>query len=111
MAASPFRFLAALHRRRRMRNAKPFGKSLPADTLRLSLCDRSPEMVDAWIDTFRALDAVEILQGNLLDLDCDAPVSPANSFGDMSGGLDQLIDDFYRGAAQRAVTAAIREQF
>ena len=38
-------------------------------------------------------------------------VSPANSFGDMSGGVDKRIDDFYRGAAQERITQAIREQF
>src|SRR5687768_14323530 len=92
-------------RRRRMRVVKPFGERREAGLLRLSLCDLNAAVTDAWIDTFRDLDGVEILEGSLLDLDCDALVSPANSFGDMSGG----IDEFYRGEAQRAVTAAIRE--
>ena len=54
---------------------------------------------------------VEVVHGNLLDLGCDAVVSPANSFGDMSGGIDKAIDDFHDGEAQRRVMAAIAEQF
>lgn len=94
-----------------MKIAKPFGKGIEEGTLRLSLCDRNADIVDVWIETFRHVEAVEIVQGNLLDLDCHALVSPANSFGDMSGGIDKHIDDFYQGAAQRAITVSIREQF
>lgn len=97
-------------RRRKMKVLKPFGRDLPAIP-RLSLCDLNPEVADAWIDTFRDVDAVEILQGSVLKLDADALVSPANSFGDMSGGVDRAIDDFYEGRAQRAAIAAIRERF
>lgn len=94
-----------------MKVAKRFGKHAEPGALRLSLCDTNPEVVDAWIDHLRDLDGVEILQGSLLDVDCDALVSPANSFGDMSGGLDKQIDDFYRGTAQPAVIAAIRDEY
>src|SRR5262249_3418507 len=51
------------------------------------------------------------LTGDLFDLDCDALVSPANSFGDMSGGIDQQIDRFYAGAAQPATKERIAERF
>ncbi len=94
-----------------MRIVKPFGNDLEAGTVRLSLCDRNADIADAWADAFCDVGAVEIVQGNLLDLDCHALVSPANSFGDMSGGIDKHIDDFYAGAAQRAVMTAIHERF
>jgi O-acetyl-ADP-ribose deacetylase (regulator of RNase III) len=55
--------------------------------------------------------AVEVLEGNLLDLDCDAVVSPANSFGYMDGGIDQHIDRFYDGEAQRAVLVLFAERY
>lgn len=90
---------------------KPFGRALPVQIPRITLCDTSPEIVDAWIDTFRDLDAVEIRQGDLLEVRCDSIVAPANSFGDMSGGLDKHIDDHFKGAAQRAVVEAIRSEF
>jgi O-acetyl-ADP-ribose deacetylase (regulator of RNase III) len=94
-----------------MQVRKPFGKDIPANTLQLSLCDLSEEMTDAWIDAFRDLDAVEILQGSLLDAGGDAIVSPANSFGDMSGGVDKAIDDFYQGNAQTKIQEAIRREW
>ena len=68
-------------------------------------------MAHALALAFAGLDHVEVVEGNLLDLSCDAIVSPANSFGDMGGGIDKAIDDFHGGAAQKAVIAAIAEQF
>ena len=90
---------------------QPFGRGLAPSTLRLTLSDTSPEVADSWIDTFRDLAAVEILHGDLLQVRCDALVSPANSFGDMSGGVDKRIDDHFLGEAQRAVVEAIRAEF
>src|SRR5262249_33640041 len=95
-------------RRWQMRTCKPFGKT-PTAAMRLSLCDSHADMADRLAAAFHDVDAVEVVEGNLLDLSFDALVSPANSFGDMSGGIDKAIDDFHRGAAQRAVRAAIEE--
>lgn len=96
-------------RRRHMKLLKPMGRR--GEALSLSLCDREPETALALADAFRDVDAVEVLEGDLLALDADAVVSPANSFGDMGGGIDKAIDDFHGGAAQRAVMAAIAERF
>jgi O-acetyl-ADP-ribose deacetylase (regulator of RNase III) len=93
-----------------MKTHKPFGQS-PPDTLRLSLGDTNPHVAEALAAAFDGVDAVAVVEGNLLDLDCDAIVSPANSFGDMSGGIDKAIDDFHKGEAQRRIRAAIAEQF
>ena len=103
--------LPALLRRHRMNRIKPFGKSPPPCDLRVSLCDTSPEVADRWLESFFDVDGVEILRGSLLDCGRDAIVSPANSFGEMSGGLDKAIDDHYGGAAQTAATTAIRDRF
>jgi O-acetyl-ADP-ribose deacetylase (regulator of RNase III) len=94
-----------------MHTLKPFGKSAPTAGLRLSLCDRDAGVATTLAGAFADADAVEVVEGNLLDLECDGVVSPANSFGDMGGGIDKAIDDFHRGAAQRAVMAAIAEHF
>ena len=102
--------IATLIRRWRMKTMKPFGKTSP-DGLRISVGDLNPDIVNALATAFAGVDQVEVVEGNLLDLSCDAIVSPANSFGDMGGGIDKAIDDFHGGAAQRAVTAAIAEQF
>jgi O-acetyl-ADP-ribose deacetylase (regulator of RNase III) len=79
--------------------------------VRVSLCDRSPDVARALAGHFQDVVGVEVLEGDLLDLDCDAVVSPANSFGYMDGGIDQHIDRFYEGKAQDAVLALIAERF
>ncbi len=79
--------------------------------VRVSLCDRNPEVAHALAGRFDGAGRVEVLEGDLLELDCDALVSPANSFGFMDGGIDQAIDRFYGGAAQRAVLDRIAERF
>jgi O-acetyl-ADP-ribose deacetylase (regulator of RNase III) len=105
-----FHWLTGKARRWRMKTLKPFGQPA-ANDLRLSLGDMNPGVAGALEGTFTDIAAVEVVEGNLLDLPCDAIVSPANSFGDMSGGIDKAIDDFHHGEAQRRVRAAIAEQF
>src|SRR5262245_11501468 len=97
-------------RRRRMVTLNAFGQ-VGADELRVSLGDLSAGVADRLAYHFHGVAGVEVVQGNLLDLDCQAVVSPANSFGDMGGGIDKAIDDHHGGEAQRRVRAAIREQF
>ena len=97
-------------RRRRMIRLKAFGQ-LGENTLQVSVGDLSASMADRLAYHFHGVNAVEVLHGNLLDLDCQAIVSPANSFGDMGGGIDKAIDDFHSGEAQRQVMAGIRENF
>jgi len=93
-----------------MHTLKPFGPPAPV-ALRVSLGDTNIAVAQALAAAFDECPAVEVVQGNLLDLSCDAIVSPANSFGDMGGGIDKAIDDFHHGEAQRRVMAAIREEF
>lgn len=102
--------VAGYLRRWRMNIIKPF-RGVAGPGLRVSVGDLNPDIANALARAFADVDQVEVVEGNLLDLACDAIVSPANSFGNMGGGIDKAIDDFHRGEAQRAVTAAIREQF
>lgn len=103
--------LRSLFRRMRMKVIKPLGRNLPDGLMRVSLCDRNPEVARALASHFEDVVGVEVLEGDLLDLDCHAVVSPANSFGYMDGGIDKHIDRFYDGEAQRAVLALIADQF
>jgi O-acetyl-ADP-ribose deacetylase (regulator of RNase III) len=105
-----FEALARKFRRRRMETLKPFG-AFNAGDLRVSIGDLNDSVAARLAFHFNGINSVEVVQGNLLDLDCDAIVSPANSFGDMGGGIDKAIDDFHGGEAQRRVMASIREQF
>lgn len=105
------RSLARTMRRMRMKTVKPFGRGHADGLLRVSLCDRNPEVARALVDDFHDVQGVEVLEGDLLGLDCDALVSPANSFGYMDGGVEKHIDDYYGGEAQRAVLARIAERY
>ena len=103
--------LRFLFRRMRMKIIKPLGRSLPDGLVRLSLRDHNPDVARALASIFKDTVGVEVLEGDLLDLDCNAVVSPANSFGYMDGGIDKHIDRFYEGEAQKAVLALIAERF
>jgi len=56
--------------------------------LSLHLRDLNADIVAAWREAFADLGNVEVSQGDILELEADAIVSPANSFGDMDGGID-----------------------
>lgn len=45
------------------------------------LRDRNPELADAWARYFKGVEEVEVSCGDIFDLQADAVVSPANSFG------------------------------
>ena len=79
--------------------------------VQIILCDIGADMVDAWQDAFFGIEGVEIAQGDIMAARADAVVSPANSFGDMGGGVDKRIDDACNGHAQEAIAAAIAYQF
>lgn len=48
------------------------------------------ELADAWERFCGDLDFVRIHRGSILEVACDAVVSPANSFGFMDGGIDRI---------------------
>ena len=58
--------------------------------MRIILTAIDEPLAQAWQAFCGDLDAVSIHHGSILDLDCDAIVSPANSFGFMDGGIDDL---------------------
>lgn len=93
-----------------MKIIKPFGKA-EAGVLQVRLCDREAATADPWAWTFRDVENAEVSVGSVFDADADALVSPANSFGDMGGGVDRHIDLFYERRAQPAVMETIRREF
>ena len=57
----------------------------------LTLCDRSPELVQAWRRYFPDDSGVKVVNQNILTLNVDALAVPANSFGFTDGGVDMAI--------------------
>lgn len=57
-------------------------------------------LAKAWQEFCGDLNFVEIHQGSILEVKCDAVVSPANSFGFMDGGIDALYLSYFTSEIQ-----------
>jgi O-acetyl-ADP-ribose deacetylase (regulator of RNase III) len=75
--------------------------------MKLILTAVEKSLADAWEKFCGDLDFVTLHQGSILDVDCDAVVSPANSFGFMDGGIDALYLNHFGGEIQRRVRQQI----
>ncbi|MDQ2829023.1 MAG: macro domain-containing protein [Chloroflexota bacterium] len=64
----------------------------------------------AWEQFCGDIDGVTIFRGSILDVACDAVVSPANSFGFMDGGIDALYLDYFGLDIQMRVRRLIYER-
>ncbi len=80
---------------------------LPAKIL---LVDRTPSLVRAWSEVFANHENVTAIEGDFFAHEADAMVSPANSFGNMDGGLDAAIRDALGGTIEGAVRRVILER-
>ena len=67
-------------------------------------------LANAWNAACGDLDFVTVHHGSILDLKCDAVVSPANSFGFMDGGIDALYSQHFGWKVQQRLQALIREK-
>ena len=95
----------------RMQTLQTFAKNLDSKALKITLCDQNMEMAKHWQAVFEGVPNIEILRGSIFDVYADAIVSPANSFGDMGGGIDHHIDNFYEGKAQKEAQRMIQGEF
>lgn len=67
--------------------------------MKIFLRDRKQALVDAWKEMFKKFPNFDIACGDIFaegpQLDCEAIVSPANSFGYMDGGIDFLYSSYF----------------
>ncbi len=77
---------------------------------RIHLVDNDAALVRAWSDAFRDQPAFVVERRDYFDVQADAMVSPANSFGVMDGGLDLAIQMTLGPSIQRRVRARIEER-
>ncbi|MCG2612912.1 macro domain-containing protein [Terrimonas sp. NA20] len=59
--------------------------------MKIILSAIEPKLISAWEEFFSEEDNVSITESDITTLECDAIVSPANSFGFMDGGLDYAL--------------------
>lgn len=95
----------------RLNTLKSFDKNLPASQIKISICEHNSDIAQIFSKVFEKVPYVEILQGDILNLKAQAIVSPANSFGDMSGGFDKILDNFFEGSLQPKVFKHIQSHY
>ena len=72
------------------------------------LADLQPKVVQAWQNSLGDYPNVEIHNGSIFEVPCDAIVSPANSFGFMDGGIDMAISRFFGWHVQERLQEIIK---
>ena len=75
--------------------------------LKIFLTAIQEPLANAWREASEDLDFIEVHEGSIFDLDVDAVVSPANSFGFMDGGIDRLYTANYGPEVQAKLQALI----
>ncbi|WP_350277625.1 macro domain-containing protein [Kribbella sp. HUAS MG21] len=83
--------------------------------VQLVLVDLDVDLVSAWRDVFAAeIDggAVDVRHGSLLDVlpEVDAVLTAGNSYGQMDGGVDRALAEYWPDV-QRSVWAAVADEF
>jgi O-acetyl-ADP-ribose deacetylase (regulator of RNase III) len=61
--------------------------------MEVKLVYNDKELGKAWEKHFLNHSNVELIEGDITQIPCDATVSPANSFGFMDGGLDYALSE------------------
>lgn len=76
--------------------------------MRILLSYRDDALGDAWRELFAGIDGVDVVPDDITTLDCDAIVSPANSFGFMDGGLDLALSECFNWHLEAELQRQIR---
>lgn len=78
--------------------------------MKLLLRDTDAAVVAALASAFADCPDVEVTRGDILALDADAIVSPANSFGSMGGGIDRIYVRHFGSRVRNALQERIRAE-
>lgn len=78
--------------------------------MKLRLVYRSEALGNTWTTEFGQYRDVEIIEGDVCEVECDAVVSPANSFGFMDGGLDLALSERFGWDLEKRLQAEIRSR-
>ena len=76
--------------------------------MQIILCSIDEPLAKAWETYCGDLNGVEVHRGNILDLNVDAVVSPANSFGFMDGGIDMVYSQHFGWNVQQQLQNQIK---
>ena len=76
--------------------------------MKVILTATEERLFNAWQSFCGDFDCVSIYKGSILDVDCDAVVSPANSFGFMDGGIDLIYSQYFGWQVQERLQEIIK---
>jgi O-acetyl-ADP-ribose deacetylase (regulator of RNase III) len=76
--------------------------------LTIKLIYQDEALGNAWKEDFKGEENVKIIQQDITTTECDAIVSPANSFGYMDGGLDYALSERFGWHLQEVLQEKIR---
>ncbi len=74
------------------------------------LRDLNPEVVKAFNQFFSRGGRVEISEGDVMELDATAIITPANSFGIMEGGLGDCLNKISQGKLENRIRKMIQDK-
>jgi O-acetyl-ADP-ribose deacetylase (regulator of RNase III) len=78
--------------------------------MNIVLADVDGGLINAWNDVASNNTYVTTHQGSIFGVECDALVSPANSFGFMDGSLDFSISEYFGWHVQDRLQDAIKSK-
>ncbi len=77
--------------------------------MKIFLADLSPKLTEAWSNFFGGEENITILEADITTIECDAVVSPANSFGFMDGGLDYALSERFGWDLEKKLQQQIKD--
>jgi len=78
--------------------------------MNIVLADIEGNLINAWNDIASNNSNITTYQGSIFEVECDALVSPANSFGFMDGSLDFEISEFFGWHVQNKIARSNKVQ-
>lgn len=79
--------------------------------MKIYLCAREDDLFKSWKIYCENLDFVVLTKQSILDIKAEALVSPANSFGFMTGGIDLFYKNYFGSVMEEDLQHKIRTEF
>lgn len=77
--------------------------------MKIILSGLDSRLLDAWMQFFSNEENVSVVKTDITRIECDAVVSPANSFGFMDGGLDHALSERFGWDIEKKLQKIIKE--
>ena len=79
--------------------------------IKVTLCDKNKQVVEAWTNRFLKNPEVEIVEGDIFDRETDTVVIPGNSFGYLDRGIELQAGELFGFELQDHLREKIRSEY